>query len=212
MKRLIVISAPSGVGKSTLIKNLMPSYPKMTFSVSATTRAPRPAEHHGKDYFFLDPTAFQRHIDQGDFIEHTHVYGNSYGTLIGPIRDNVQKGLWPLLDVDSVGLKNIQNAYSDEPDVDIISILVLPTSIQVLYERLRQRGTETEEVIQGRMRDIYEDIAAHPLYTYVLINDQFDDCMRDFHTLLHNHPNTTRGSHPTLFAHDHAKNLLERRT
>lgn len=211
MKRLIVISAPSGVGKSTLIESIMPSYPKMTFSVSATTRHPRPSEIHGKDYFFLSQEAFQKHIDQGDFIEHTHVYGNSYGTLLGPIQEAANSGLWPMLDIDSVGLKKIQDVYKNDTNIDTISILVLPTSIQVLYERLRQRGTETEDVIQGRMRYIYDDIAAHPLYTYALINDKLDACVQALHTLFTQHPNITKQTHPQLFAHEHAQHLLKTR-
>ena len=211
MKRLIVISAPSGVGKSTLIKNIMPSYPKMTFSVSATTRAPRPAERHGKDYFFLNKDTFQKHIDQGDFIEHTHVYDNAYGTLMGPVQECAEKGLWPVLDIDSVGLKNIQNAYKNDPHVDILSMLILPTSIDILYKRLRQRGTETEDVIQGRMRYIYDDIKAHALYTYVLINDKLDDCLQALHTLFAHHPLTTKNAHPELFEHEHARHLLRNR-
>ena len=209
MKRLVVISAPSGVGKSTLIGAVMPHYPQMVFSVSATTRPKRPYEVNEKDYFFLDEKTFQNHIDQGDFIEHTRVYDNLYGTLLHPIQKTVEAGSWPVLDVDSEGLKRIRPKLCRSiPDLDIISILILPVSMDILCERLRTRGTETEEIIKRRMRYIYNDIKESGLYTYVLINDKLNECVHNLHTLFDQHPHLSVHTHPQLFMHTHAHTLL----
>jgi len=207
-KRIIVISAPSGVGKSTLIQHTMPLYPKMTFSVSATTRAKRTGETDGKDYFFMDVSTFQEHIRNSDFLEHAEVYGNLYGTLIRPLHEMVASGLWPILDIDAQGLERLHTIYPSDGPTDILSILVLPKSLDVLEHRLRGRNTDTEEIIKKRMQTIHEDIRAYRLYRYVIVNDILDDCLQQLKTIIDRHPHLNSYDHPELFLHQHAKNLL----
>ena len=208
MKRIIVLSAPSGVGKSTLIKELMPHYTQMAFSVSATTRPMRPGEVDGRDYHFMTQEAFDSAVARGDFIEHARAYHACYGTLKRDVARRMEAGSWVVLDIDAQGLASVERFFADDDTVDILSILALPKTMDVLQERLRGRG-ESEQVIQQRMALIYSDIKAYSAYRYAVINDDLQVCVDHIRCIFDQHPKLTIKDFPQLFAHQHAQALLK---
>lgn len=168
---LIILSSPSGAGKSTLAKRLMAWDPTLSFSVSATTRTPRPGEVDGKDYHFIDETTFRTWVADGKMLEHAHVFGHSYGSPQPPVQDAIEGGHDVLFDIDWQGAQQIRNsalgAYA-------LSIFILPPSIPELHRRLVTRGQDTDEVIAKRMRKSWDEISHWDGYDYVLINEDLD--------------------------------------
>ena len=165
---LIILSSPSGAGKSTLAKRLMVWDETMRFSISATTRAPRPGEVDGKDYVFLDRPAFQAHVEKGEMLEHAEVFGNLYGSPRQPVLEALKAGRDVLFDVDWQGGQQIKNS---DLGADVLSVFILPPSIAELERRLRFRGQDSEAVIQGRMAKSRDEISHWAEYAYVLVND-----------------------------------------
>ena len=145
---LIILSSPSGAGKSTLAKRLMSWDTELEFSVSATTRAPRPGEEHGRDYYFLSEDTFRQQVSDGQMLEHAHVFGNFYGSPAGPVRESINSGKDVLFDVDWQGEVQIRNSDLGK---HALSIFILPPSIPELRRRLESRGQDREEVIAKRM-------------------------------------------------------------
>ncbi|SHE39278.1 guanylate kinase [Ruegeria intermedia] len=168
---LIILSSPSGAGKSTLAHRLMNWDPGLQFSVSATTRKPRPGEVHGKDYCFLSEDEFRQQVASGQMLEHAHVFGNFYGSPAGPVRDAIQSGRDVLFDVDWQGEVQIRNS---ELGKHALSIFILPPSIKELRRRLETRGQDAPEVIAKRMMKSWDEISHWGYYDYVLINDDLD--------------------------------------
>lgn len=168
---LIILSSPSGAGKSTLAKRLMAWDPTLSFSVSATTRTPRPGEVDGKDYHFIDEATFRTWVADGKMLEHAHVFGHSYGSPQPPVQDAIEGGHDVLFDIDWQGAQQIRNsalgAYA-------LSIFILPPSIPELHRRLVTRGQDTDEVIAKRMRKSWDEISHWDGYDYVLINEDLD--------------------------------------
>lgn len=205
MSRIIIISAPSGVGKSTVIKELMRAFPNLVFSISATTRPIRQGEEHGKDYFFVSKEHFEQSISDNKFIEYATVYGNLYGTYYHTIKEQTSSNQWVLLDIDSEGLLNLKKELAHDPSLDIIDILLLPRSYDVLQERLQSRGTDTQEAIARRLKEAHLDIQKYQSYTYAIINDALEDCVRLCTHILRAHPHCNS---PDLFQHKHAQKLL----
>lgn len=164
-----IISAPSGSGKSTLTNELLKLVPNLVFSISYTTRAPRGSERNGKQYHFVAMQEFDRMVREGEFLEHANVHGNCYGTARRFLREAGTSGHDLLLDIDVQGAAQIKKNLTDA-----ISIFVLPPDRKTLEWRLRNRGEDSEDVIQRRLSDAGREIEEYDKYDYVLINDQLE--------------------------------------
>ncbi|MFE3835714.1 guanylate kinase [Rhodobacteraceae bacterium PA1-206B] len=168
---LLILSSPSGAGKSTLARRLMDWDPDLRFSVSATTRAPRPGEAHGVHYWFHDHAGFRALVEQGGMLEHAEVFGNFYGSPRAPVEAAMAEGRDTLFDVDWQGGQQIRNSALGR---DVVSVFILPPSIAELERRLRGRGQDSPEVIAGRMAKSRDEISHWAEYDYVLVNDDLD--------------------------------------
>ena len=168
---LIILSSPSGAGKSTLAKRLMAWDPSLKFSVSATTRAPRPGEEDGREYYFKSHDAFQKMVEDGEMLEHAQVFDHFYGSPKTPVEDAIKAGRDVLFDIDWQGGQQIRNSTLAD---DVVSIFVLPPSIAELESRLRSRAQDSDEVIAGRMRKSRDEISHWAEYDYVLVNTDVD--------------------------------------
>lgn len=168
---LIILSSPSGAGKSTLAKRLIAWDPSIRFSVSATTRAPRPGEVDGREYYFRTREDFTAMIDAGEMLEHAEVFGNYYGSPKGPVEHAMAQGHDTLFDIDWQGGQQVRNSSLGK---DVISIFVLPPSIAELESRLRGRAQDSDDVIAGRMQKSRDEISHWAEYDYVLVNDDLD--------------------------------------
>jgi len=169
---LIILSSPSGAGKSTLSRRLRDWDPTISFSVSATTRAPRAGEVDGQDYHFLSEDQFRRDVANNDMLEHAHVFGNFYGSPKGPVQSAITAGRDVLFDIDWQGAQQIQNSDLGK---HTLSIFILPPSIGELRRRLETRGQDSPEVIAKRMQKSWDEISHWAEYDYVLVNDDLDD-------------------------------------
>lgn len=166
--KVIIFSAPSGSGKSTIIHHLMEQGLNLHFSVSATSRPPRPGERHGADYFFLSPEDFRQRIDHGDFLEYEEVYpGRYYGTLREQVDRQLEAGENVACDVDVLGGCNIKKYYGERA----LSLFIQPPSLEVLRDRLVSRGTETQEAIESRLSRAEFELSFAPRFDTVIVND-----------------------------------------
>jgi guanylate kinase len=172
--RLYVIAAPSGAGKTTLVKALMQREPRLRFSVSYTTRAPRPNEVDARDYHFVTRSRFQEMVARGDFLEHAQVFDNFYGTSLSAVQSALSEGQLLLLEIDWQGARQVRARLPAAR-----SIFILPPTRRALEERLRARSTDSEAVIQRRLRDAAHDLAHWTEFDYVVINDQFEHALHD---------------------------------
>ncbi|MFZ1662850.1 MAG: guanylate kinase [Paracoccaceae bacterium] len=177
---LIILSSPSGAGKSTLAKRLMLWDPTLRFSVSATTRAPRPGEEDGREYYFRSRAEFQTMVAAGDMLEHAEVFGNFYGSPKAPVEKAMAEGRDTLFDIDWQGGQQVKQAMSS----NVVSIFILPPSMAELERRLRTRGQDSDEVIAGRMAKSEAEISHWAEYDYVLINNDLDQAEADLITIL----------------------------
>jgi guanylate kinase len=168
---LIILSSPSGAGKSTLARRLMDWDSSLRFSVSATTRPPRPGEVDGQHYYFTNPAAFRQQVAQGEMLEHAEVFGNLYGTPRAPVEVAMREGRDTLFDVDWQGGQQIRASALGG---HVVSIFVLPPSLPELERRLRSRGQDSDEVIAGRMLKSRSEISHWAEYDYVLVNEHLD--------------------------------------
>jgi len=172
MSKLIVFAAPSGAGKTTIVRHLLESFDNLSFSVSATTRQRRPHEREGQDYYFLTPQTFREHIEQGDFVEWEEVYANQYyGTLKSEIERLWKDGKHILFDIDVVGAMNIKQAYPQET----LSVFVKPPSLATLRERLRARDTEDDRAVQKRLDKAEWEMTFENNFDQILVNDVLED-------------------------------------
>jgi guanylate kinase len=170
---LVVLSSPSGAGKTTISRRLMMDDPAISMSVSATTRPARPGEEEGRDYHFVDDAEFQRLVDQDELAEWAYVFDHRYGSPKEPIKDALKQGRDILFDIDWQGTQQLKYAFGN----DLVPIFILPPSMPELERRLRARNTDSEEVIQGRMRRAASEIGHWDTYEYVLINDDIETCL-----------------------------------
>ena len=168
---LIILSSPSGAGKSTLARRLMAWDDTLSFSVSATTRAPRPGEVDGKDYHFLDEARFKAMVRDGEMLEHAHVFGNFYGSPLKAVAEAIDAGRDVLFDIDWQGAQQIQKSALAP---HVLSIFILPPSISELRRRLESPGQDAAETIAKRMQKSWDEISHWDGYDYVLINDDLD--------------------------------------
>ena len=169
--RLFVISAPSGAGKTTLLKQVMPRLTGLSFSVSHTTRQPRPGEREGVDYHFVARAEFEKMIGEGAFLEHARVHDNLYGTSRMAVERLQQQGIDVVLDIDVQGAAILREAGL----VDAAYIFIAPPSVAELERRLRGRGTEAEEMIATRLANARAELAAMASYEYLLVNRQVEE-------------------------------------
>lgn len=180
--KIIVLSAPSGSGKSTIIRELMkdPSL-KLGFSISATSRAPRGEEKHGKEYFFLTEEEFKRNVAQGNFVEWEEVYaGVCYGTLVSEVDRITRKGNNLIMDVDVKGALNIKKRYGDEA----LTIFIMPPDKATLEKRLRDRGTDSEETIAKRLQKSEYEISFSPQFDKTVVNDDLKKAVENTDSLI----------------------------
>ncbi len=168
---LIILSSPSGAGKSTLAKRLRDWDPTIRFSVSATTRPPRPGEEHGREYFFHSRAAFEQMVAGDEMLEHAEVFGNLYGSPKGPVAAAIDAGQDVLFDIDWQGGQQVRNSSLGK---HVLSVFILPPSIPELERRLRSRGQDSDEVIDTRMTKSRDEISHWPEYDFVLVNDDLD--------------------------------------
>ena len=172
---LLVISGPSGTGKGTLIERLMKEDSTLVFSVSATTRAPRPGEIDGVHYHFVTNEQYDELVAANAFVEYATVHGNRYGTLRSEVYERLERGENVVLDIDVQGALNVIAQEKEK-----VSIFILPPSMQVLRDRLTGRGTETEEAVERRLHNAVWEISQKDKYEYKVINDDLETCL---HTL-----------------------------
>jgi guanylate kinase len=178
---LLILSSPSGAGKSTLSRMLMVWDATMRFSISATTRKPRPGEENGREYYFLSKDAFLTNVRDGEMLEHAEVFGNFYGSPKAPVEQALEAGQDMLFDVDWQGAQQIVNSALGR---DVVSIFILPPSIGELDRRLRTRGQDSEEVIGGRMEKSRDEISHWAEYDYVLVNEDLDATFEQLKAIL----------------------------
>lgn len=177
--RLFVIAAPSGAGKTSLVRALMQREPGLRFSISYTTRRQRPNEVHGRDYFFVGREEFDRMAEAGQFLEHATVFGNSYGTARAQVEQSLGSGQDLILEIDWQGARQIRSALPE-----CCSIFILPPSRAELERRLRGRGTDTEEVIVRRLGEAAEDMGHWREFDYVVVNDSFDRALDELSAIV----------------------------
>jgi len=180
MSSLIIISAPSGAGKTSLVKSLMDHVSDVILSVSCTTRSPRPSEINGKDYHFLSEKQFSQAISSGEFLEHAEVYGHHYGTLSKHVMTHIQKGFDVILEIDYQGALQIMSNWPD----NLISLFIMPPSKLELEKRLRSRAEDSEEVIQRRVRAAHQDMIHYRYYDHVVINDDFSEALKQLQAIV----------------------------
>lgn len=171
---LFVYSGCSGVGKGTIMEKLLESDANIKLSVSATTRAPRPGETHGVQYFFISKEEFQQMAENDGFLEHEEYCGNFYGTPRKAVEDMLDKGYNVFLEIEVKGGVSVINRYPD-----CISVFVLPPSLEELERRLRKRGTETEEAIRNRLETAIDELKIAPFYKYQVVNGELDKAVED---------------------------------
>jgi len=175
---VLLISGPSGCGKSTICKQLLED-DQVVFSVSATTRTPRPGEVDGQHYHFLSVDEFKARIEAGDFVEHAEVHGNMYGTLRAPMRDAIAAGKTYLVEIDVQGALQLKAL-----EVDGIYVFVAPPSFEVLRQRLSGRGTETPEVLERRLKKAEDEYRERVKYDHIVVNDDLDRAVTEIRKIV----------------------------
>lgn len=178
---LIVLSSPSGAGKSTMTRRLLDAHADLRLSVSVTTRPPRPGEVDGRDYFFVSPQRFSQMVDGGELLEHADVFGHRYGTPRVAVEGSLSAGHDMIFDVDWQGAQQLRLSALGR---SVVSIFLLPPSIGALEARLRARAQDSDEVIAGRMEKARAEISHWAEYDYVLINDNLDRCYAQIETIV----------------------------
>ena len=177
--KLYIIAAPSGAGKTSLVKAMVESTPHVQVSVSHTTRPSRPGEQDGVNYHFTTVEEFKHMLGQGLFLEHAEVFGNFYGTSEPWVREQLEKGEDVILEIDWQGAQQIRRLMPEA-----VSIFILPPSREALHERLVGRGQDDDEVIERRMAQAVNEMSHYNEFEYIVINDEFDLALRDLQTII----------------------------
>ena len=178
--KLIIFAAPSGAGKSSLIKKIIEiSEEKIELSVSATTRVPRKGEIHGKDYFFISDNEFNELKDKDAFIECANVHGNQYGTLKSFVHEKMEEGISVILDIDVQGFAQIRETIED-----MVSIFIIPPSLDELKNRLTLRGLDTNDAIEKRLLNALEELKHAESFDYIVLNDNFDNAIDQLSSII----------------------------
>jgi len=174
-----VITGPSGVGKGTLISRLMKRLPQLELSVSATTRAPRAGERDGFDYHFLDEQEFDRHVREGDFVEHASYAGRRYGTLRSELESRLRAGVPVVLEIEVQGARQVRSALPEA-----IQVFIAPPSLQSLRQRLAGRGTDDEQEVGRRLQAAQQEIEAQDEFAHVIVNDELEQAEEELVSLV----------------------------
>ncbi len=176
---LFIVSAPSGAGKTSLLKRLREELPDLVISISHTTRPRRPGEVDGRDYYFVSVETFERMLAQGAFLEHAKVFDHYYGTARRQVEENLERGFDVVLEIDWQGARQVREKMPESR-----SIFILPPSRQVLEQRLRSRGQDSEAVIARRMRAARAEIAHYDEYDYLVVNDRFEQALMQLESII----------------------------
>ncbi len=171
---LIVVAAPSGAGKTSLVNAVLAEDPGLALSISYTTRSPRPGEQNGREYHFVDPATFGAMLGRGEFLEHAEVHGNRYGTSRKRIEEALERGSDVVLEIDWQGARQVRRLYPGA-----VTVFILPPSIEELERRLRSRGQDGEAVIRRRVENAVDEIGHAGEFDYVIINSIFEEARRD---------------------------------
>lgn len=183
MGKLVIFSAPSGSGKTTIVRELLQRFPQFEFSISATSRQPRGKEQHGIDYYFLSTEEFRQRVERDEFVEWEEVYaGTCYGTLKSEVERIWAKGNVIVFDVDVMGGINLKRLFGD----NACSIFIMPPSIEELERRLRGRGTDSEEVIRKRIGKAEFELSKSPEFDYTVVNDVLADAVNEATDIINN--------------------------
>jgi len=177
---MLVLSSPSGAGKTTISRALLKTNDHLTMSISVTTREPRPGEEHGKDYFFVSETEYQKMAKGGELLEHARVFENFYGTPRGYVEEQLAAGRDVLFDIDWQGTQQLKASAG----ADLVSVFILPPSISDLEKRLRGRAQDSEEVVQRRMSRAADEMSHWPEYDYVVVNRDVDQSIAQVRAIL----------------------------
>ncbi len=177
---MLVLSSPSGAGKSTISRALLAKHDDLTMSVSATTRPMRPGEVEGRDYIFVDTSNFEKMVEEREFLEHAKVFDNYYGTPRGPVEESLQSGKDVLFDVDWQGTQQLRQNARD----DLVSIFILPPSIAELESRLYSRAQDSEEVVKGRMSKATSEMSHWAEYDYIIVNQDIGESVMQAEAIL----------------------------
>ncbi|MZR30957.1 guanylate kinase [Sneathiella litorea] len=177
---MLVLSSPSGAGKTTISRALLKEDDNLVMSVSATTRPRRPGEQDGKDYYFVEPVDFNLMINRDELLEHAKVFNHYYGTPRGPVEDALSEGQDILFDIDWQGTQQLAH----KARTDLVSVFILPPSTEALEKRLKTRALDSAEVIDQRMSKAAEEISHWSEYDYVVINDDLDRCLAEVKAIL----------------------------
>ena len=193
--RLFVLAAPSGAGKTTIVKALVARQPELRFSISYTTRPKRNTEVHGSDYLFVDEAEFRRLEAAGELLEHATVFGNFYGTSRAQVEEILADGHNVLLEIDWQGARQVRESMPE-----CVTIFILPPSLKELERRLRDRRTDSAEVIERRLSEAVDDIGRWPEFDYVIINDDLDRAVADLEAVLAGEGGASATDNPDLQA------------
>ncbi|WAK02262.1 guanylate kinase [Methylobacter sp. YRD-M1] len=177
--KLYIISAPSGAGKTSLVRQLIAELDSLTVSISHTTRPMRLGEEHGRDYYFVPVADFQAMLARQAFLEHAQVFDNFYGTARQTVEENLRQGLDVILEIDWQGAQQIKKLLPDS-----LSIFILPPSTDILQQRLRNRGQDDEQIIARRMRDAVAEISHYDEFDYLVVNDVFEQALAELKSIL----------------------------
>jgi guanylate kinase len=200
---MIVLSSPSGAGKTTLV-NLLSKKDNYVISISHTTRNPRPGEINNKDYYFVNDNEFKRLIKNEEFLEYAKVFNNFYGTTRTPVIDNLNKGKNVLFDIDWQGADQIKNK---KLDFKLISFFILPPSKEVLFERLSNRDMRDKLIAEERMKQFERDVLHWINYDYVIINDEIEKCYNKIDNLIEAELNDGSKDYDLNFVRNHIEKL-----
>lgn len=176
---LFVVAAPSGAGKHTILRKVLEKDPDIEYSISATTRAPREGEIDGTHYFFIDRTDFEQRVARGEFVEWAEVHGNLYGTLRTELAQRLDSGKDIVLELDVQGMRNLVALYPDAA-----TVFIMAPSIEILAQRLRKRGANTDEDTAVRLKNARDEIAARHAFQYIIINDELDKAVADMEAII----------------------------
>ncbi|MEQ1485208.1 guanylate kinase [Methyloglobulus sp.] len=177
--KLYIISAPSGAGKTSLVRQLIAEVDSLIVSISHTTRQIRPGEIHGEDYYFVSPIEFQSLLNEQELIEHASVFDNFYGTAKTTVETSLNEGLDVILEIDWQGAQQIKNIRPDS-----LSIFILPPSTEILEQRLQNRGQDDDHVIARRMRDAVTEMSHYEEFDYILVNDAFERALTELKSII----------------------------
>mgnify|MGYP001276058442 CR=1 FL=1 len=202
---MIILSSPSGAGKTTLVKLLAKSK-NYQISISHTTRKPRENETTGKDYFFINEKEFKDLINKEEFLEYAKVFNNFYGTTLKPVQDNLDNGKNVIFDIDWQGAQKIKNKGLK---YKLITFFVLPPSKEVLFNRLSNRDMKDKVIVEERMKEFNKDVLHWKNYDYVVINDKLDNCFKEISVLIDSEINKTKNNYNLKSIENHVNSLID---